>query len=87
MKSIVDIKIRTLNDGVQVIVFFENNYGASIVKHRFSYGNKEGLFEVAVLKGNMESWDITYDTPITGDVLGYQTSKDINNVLEKISNL
>lgn len=87
MKPIIDIKIKTLSEGVQIIVFFENNYGASIVKHRFSYGNDEGLFEIAVLTGNMESWNITYDTPITSDVLGYQTSEDINNVLEEISNL
>lgn len=87
MKPIIDIKIQTIHDGVQTIVFFENNYGASIVKNRFSYGNNEGLFEIAVLKGNMEFWDICYDTPITDDVLGYQTSEDINNVLEKISKL
>lgn len=87
MKPIINIKIKTLSEGVQVIIFFENNYGASIIKHRFSYGSHEGLFEIAVLKGNINSWDICYDTPITSDVLGYQTSEDINNVLEKISNL
>lgn len=87
MKPIIDIKIKTLNGGVQVIVFFENNYGASIIKYKFSYGSREGLFEIAVIKGNINSWDICYDTPITSDVLGYQTSEDINNVLEKISNL
>ena len=87
MKPIIDIKIKAIHNGTQVIVFFENNYGASIIKHKFSYGNDEGLFEIAVLKGTMESWDITYDTPITDDVLGHQTSEDIKNVLEEISNL
>lgn len=87
MKPIIDIKIKTVHGGVQIIVFFENNYGASIVKHRFSYGNDEGLFEIAVIKGNMEDWDIVYDTPITNDVLGYRTSEDINDILEEISNL
>lgn len=87
MKPIVDIKIRHINGGFQTIVFFENNYGASIVWHKFSYGREQSLFEIAVLKGTIESWEITYDTPITDDVLGYQTSEDINNVLEQISNL
>lgn len=87
MKPIVDIKIRSINDGTQIIVFFENNYGASIVKHKFSYGSHNNLFEIAVLQGTIESWDITYDTPITSDVLGYQTSEDVRNVLEEISNL
>lgn len=87
MKPIISIKIKSINQGFQTIVFFENNYGASIVWNKFSYGNDEDLFEIAVLKGNINSCDICYDTPITDDVLGYQTSEDINNVLEKISKL
>lgn len=86
MKPIVDIKIRHINDAVWIIVFFENNYGASIVSHKSSCRN-EKLFEIAVIKGTSKSWQITYDTPITSDILRYQTSEDINNVLEKISNL
>lgn len=87
MKPIIDIKIRSLNEGFQTIVFFENNYGASVVWHKFSYGNDEDLFEIAVIKGNMKNWELVYDTPITDDVLGHQTSKDVSRVLEEISNL
>jgi len=34
---------REVNGGVQKIYRYKNNYGASVVRHSFSYGNKEGL--------------------------------------------
>ena len=49
---ITDVIIRELHGGVQTIVFFDNGYGASVVKHRFSYGNKGVLFEIAVIITN-----------------------------------
>lgn len=51
------------------LFFYPNGYGASVVCHRGSYGGADGLFEVAVLVGTEDSWDLTYDTPITSDVL------------------
>jgi hypothetical protein len=66
------------------IVKFENGYGASIVCRVGSYGVKDGLFEVAVLD---ENGDITYDTPITCDVLGYLSFQDVANVLSDIQGL
>lgn len=84
---ITDIIIKNLHEGTQTIVFYDNGYGASVVKHKFSYGGQEGLFEVAVLKGNKDDWQICYDTDITDDVLGYQNDNDVENVLERISKL
>lgn len=66
------------------IVKFPNGYGASIVCHAGSYGGKDGLFEVAVLD---ENDDITYDTPITCDVLGHLDFHEVDSVLFDIRNL
>ena len=67
---------------------FDNNYGASVIKHWGSYGYEDDLFELAVLefdkKGNTH---ITYKTPITDDVVGYLTNNDVIRYLNKIKNL
>ncbi len=37
-----ELQKREINEGgIQYIVKFENNYGASIVQHHFSYGNEQ----------------------------------------------
>ena len=87
MITFKDLEFKELDsfyNGVQCIVNFENGFGASIVKHNYSYGGKEGLYELAVL--NNEG-DLTYDTPITNDVLGYLTEQDVTEVLIKIQQL
>lgn len=82
-----DFPSKPVNDGVQHLAFFPNGYGASIVRHSFSYGNKDGLWEMAVLKGNENEWKLTYDTPITSDVLGWLTEDEVNTHLLAISEL
>jgi predicted dehydrogenase len=72
------------DNGVQAIIKFENGFGASVVCTPFTYGGKEGLYELAVLK---DDGSLTYDTPITNDVLGYLSKKDVTEVLVKIQQL
>lgn len=69
---------------------FDNNYGASIVKHFGSYGFKEDLFELAVLKYKNKKdleGSLCYDTPITDDVIGYLTNEDVLSKLKEIKDL
>ena len=76
--------------GPQYIFSFENGYGASVVQNPFSYGNKKGLWELAVITFDDEdktSWSLTYSTPITDDVIGWQTVDGINETLSKIERL
>lgn len=71
-------------DGVQYHYKAENGYGASIIQTIYSYGGKEGLWELAILDSDGQ---ITYNTAITNDVLGYLSEEDVNETLEKIKNL
>ena len=71
--------------GVQAIIKYDNGYGASVVKHEYSYGGREGLYEIAVLDKDGE---LHYDNPVAkGDVLGYLTKEDVSKILEQISKL
>jgi hypothetical protein len=63
---------------------FANGYVASVVRHDFSYGGKQGLFEVAVMD---KDFNILYDTPITDDVVGHLNSDELVKVLQDIKDL
>jgi hypothetical protein len=81
---------REVNGGVQKIYTFENGYGASVVRHSFSYGGDKGLWELAVLRITSQEpleWHTTYDTPVTNDVLGYLSVEDVEHHLKEISEL
>jgi hypothetical protein len=89
------IKMKTFNDlefkphpnnmgGVQAYITFENGYGASVVCTPHTYGGDKGLYELAVFG---KDGHITYDTPITNDVIGYLRPQDVTDVMEKIQQL
>jgi hypothetical protein len=73
-----------MDTGVQHVYKFENGYGASVVKHDFSYGGKDGLWELAVLDSDDE---LCYHTPITQDVIGYLGWQKVELYLEEIKAL
>ena len=69
---------------------FPNNYGASVIQSSDSYGGEEGLYEIAVLKFNSDAnndWNITYNTPVTDNVIGYVHTNDIEKHLLDIKAL
>lgn len=68
----------------QKIYKFDNGYGASVVCIPGSYGASNGLFEVAVLDSD---GSITYDTPISGDVVGWCDFAEVADLLNKIKEL
>jgi hypothetical protein len=92
MKTIKDytqyiIDFNSINNGMQLLFRFDNNYGVSVVSHSFSYGNNQEKFEIAIIKFNSEdddNFELTYDTHITNDVLGYQSKEDVISVIEKV---
>lgn len=79
---------REFDNGVQKIYKFDNRYGASVIRHDFSYGSEQGLWELAVMTFNETGGShICYSTDITDDVLGYLTDEDVLNTLEQIKAL
>ena len=86
MKTFKDLQFKQhpSADGIISRIIFENGYGASVVRHEYSYGGKDGLYELAVLSNDGE---LTYDTPITDDVLGYLTTNEVTEILIKIQQL
>lgn len=63
---------------------FDNGYGASVISHPGSYGGDNGLFEVAVLNA---AGEITYDTPISADVIGFLDFAGVAEILNEIKRL
>lgn len=84
-------RFNSIMDGVQYKFKFDNCYGASVVKHRGSYGHKEDLWELAVLMFYRSIPDdrgvLCYNTPITNDVLGWLTDEEVRNLLVRIKEL
>lgn len=74
-------------DNYRYVFRFENNLGASVIKHWGSYGYEEDLFELAVLGFKEESWNILYNTDITYDVLGYLNNDEVLGYLKYIKEL
>jgi hypothetical protein len=58
---------------------FPNGYGLSVVTGPYVYCGP-GTFEVAIFYNDK----ICYDTPLTSDVLGYQTPEDIDEIIQKV---
>lgn len=78
------IEKNVYNGGIQKVFKFPNGYGASVVRHKGSYGYMKGQWEIAVLD---ESGAICYSTPITDDVIGYLNDPEVDNLLGQISRL
>lgn len=86
MKTFDDLQFKPTQymNGVQSRLQFENGYGVSVVRDDYSYGGRDGLYELAVLgKDGM----VTYDTHITNDVIGYLTMQEVTDIMIEIQNL
>ena len=65
-------------------MIFDNGYGISVVRGPHSYGGQKGLYELAVLDSD---GFITYETPITSDVIGYLKPEDVTKYMIEIQQL
>lgn len=58
---------------------FPNGYGVSVIDGDHAYCDI-GTYEVAIMKEGK----LCYNTPLTDDVLHYQTPKDIDEILKEV---
>lgn len=70
-------------DGEQWIFSFDNKYGASVITGGIAYCNEAQPYELAVLCHG----ELCYDTPITDDVIGFLTSNEVYDLLDRIEQL
>ena len=86
MKTFKDLtfKLHSSKTGIISRMMFENGYGVSVVQTPTTYGGADGLYELAVIG---KDGQVTYDTPITGDTIGYLTQEDVTKLMEQIQSL
>jgi len=77
-----DISETSASGNKRAKLFFKNGYGISVVQIAYTR-----TWEVAVLKGVEEAWDICYDTSVTSDVLRCDNSHQIDDLMKEIQEL
>jgi len=85
-----DLNIRQhphFNGGIQGIKFFDNGYGISVINGRGAYVSNDSEFEIAVLFGNEDKFELSYNTPLTNDVIGHLTKNEVEEYMNKIAEL
>ncbi len=88
MKTFADLEFEErrligLGLGQQARLDFPNGYGVSVGSGEFYYTNMNQPYEVAVMKDGQ----LCYDTPITDDVVGYQTEEDVTDIMRRVAEL
>jgi hypothetical protein len=88
----IDFKSHPVGDGLHGLIFFPNGYGVSVVRFKIngrygSYTNNNNQWELAVIFGDENEWDLTYNTPITNDVMGYLSSGEVTNIMKQVQEL
>jgi hypothetical protein len=73
--------------GIQAVAIFSNGWGASVIRGFGTYGSEEGLYELAVISGDHDSFSLRYDSGITDDVLGHLTEDEVVYYLNEIAKL
>ena len=75
--------LNTLDKSKRHVEFYNNGYGISIVPDV----NNSTLYQVAVLVGTEEEYDVCLDTPITDDVIEGLTILQAHEIAKQISEL
>lgn len=87
MKTFKDLVFKPsepILNGVQARIYFDNGYGASVIKNKFSLGGSAGFYELGVTKDDQ----LHYNNPVAnGDVVGWLKEEEVSKLLIEIQNL
>jgi len=67
----------------QAVMNFENGYGVSVIFGACFYSNGRDTYELAVLLDG----ELCYNTPITDDVMGHLSKKEVTEAMKKVQQL
>ena len=86
MKEFKDLEFEENSQliGIQAKMKFENGWGVSVIKSKWSYGGDEGLYEMAVLD---KDGYISYNSGVIADVAGYLTEEMVTEFMRKVQEL
>lgn len=90
MKKFEDLKFVEKKNGFGgeiAVMFFENGYGISVICGHGAYASDNAPYECAVMIGDEYDSSFCDTTPITNDVIGYQTKQDVTEVMAQIQKL
>ena len=75
-------------NGIQVLFRFDNGFGASVVMHEGSYGGRNDMWEMALIRWTDGDWDLVYiddrDSPFR-DVAGFLSDDGVAKHLADIA--
>lgn len=83
MKTFNDLEFKphkSIKRGFIARLNFPNKYGISVIFGNPLFRCSKNTYEVAILKNG----HLCYSTPITDDVLGYQSIDNINAIMKEI---
>ena len=80
------IETNKMMGGIQKLYQFENGLGASVIRHKGSYGYHKGLWEVAPLDENKEFIGMSY-LDWSDDVQGHLNDPEVDRILRQIKEI
>ena len=88
MFKLADFEKQPLYDGVQVVLKFGDQYDLSIVSHEFSYGGKNGAYEIAVIDSKAcEQVNLPGITSEHDTVKGWLTEFHVDSIIKKMHSI
>jgi len=76
----ISVSMKEIGFKTHAKMYFKNGFGVSVITGESAYTYAEGKYEIAILFNR----NITYDSGLTDDVIGYQTANDINNIMQEV---